>query len=180
MASENLEKIKARIMEPDWTENMHLELEELPDEDAKIIVDSMSEEEIFQKVNHRKFQEDYIADYIEYLWDVSEEAYWKHIKVSLYSDEGIGLLWSSNMSHLEKMCDVEVPEDVFQAVLVFVLESTNKQDLDALSDVIKAQVNSFSKFDEIKLFSKKIGEEFKESFLEKINSMLNAESIYEF
>lgn len=180
MASDNLDKIKARVMEPYWTENMHHELEELPGEDAKRIVDSMSEGEIFQKVNHRKFQEDYIADYIEYLWDVSEEAYWKHIKVSLCSSEDIGLLWSDNMSHLEKMCNVEIPKDVFQAVLAFVLESTKKQDLDALSDVIKAQVNIFSRFDEIEIFSNDIREELKESFLKKINSMLNAKSIYEF
>lgn len=172
MASENLEQMKARLMEPDWTENMHQALEELPDEDAKTIVDSMSENEIFHKVNHRRFQQDYIADYIEYLWDISEEAYWKHIKVSLYSDEEIGLLWSDNMSYLEKMCDVEIPKDVFQAVLVFVLESTNEQDLGALSDVIKAQVNRFSKSDEIKSFSKNIGEEFEESFLEKVNLMM--------
>ena len=31
----------------------------------------MTDSEVFSKVNNRRFQEDYIADYIEYLWTIS-------------------------------------------------------------------------------------------------------------
>lgn len=177
---DELERLKEKLMEPYWTEDLHLQLEELEDDDAKKIVESMSETEIFQKVNHRRHQEDYISDYIEYLWDISEDAYWKHIETSLYADEDIGLLWSDNMSHVERMCQCRIPENIFNKVLIFIMESEKELDLDALSDVIKSQVNVFSRYDEIEKFANQFNERISKIFLIKIELMLKAKSIYEF
>lgn len=83
MDNKKLSEKKQELMKPDWTENLHHELQELPLQEAKWIVENMTDSEIFSKVNNRRFQEDYIADYIEYLWTISPIAYWKHIIASL-------------------------------------------------------------------------------------------------
>lgn len=102
MDNKKLSEKKQELMKPDWTENLHHELQELPLQEAKWIVENMTDSEIFSKVNNRRFQEDYIADYIEYLWTISPIAYWKHIIASL--SPNIGALWSDNMSHFRKKC----------------------------------------------------------------------------
>lgn len=78
-------------MKPGWTEDLHHSLEELQPEDAKKIIESMTDDEIYQKVNNRKFQEDYIADYLEYLWDISESSFWKHVKTTLDVNQNLWL-----------------------------------------------------------------------------------------
>ena len=65
MDNKKLSEKKQELMKPDWTENLHHELQELPLQEAKWIVENMTDSEIFSKVNNRRFQEDYIADYIE-------------------------------------------------------------------------------------------------------------------
>ncbi len=82
MNEKEINKIMRTLMGPDWTENLHEELKVLQPEDSKKIVESMTDSEIFQKVNARRFQEDYIADYLEYLWEISETAFWKHVNIS--------------------------------------------------------------------------------------------------
>lgn len=88
MDNKKLSEKKQELMKPDWTENLHHELQELPLQEAKWIVENMTDSEIFSKVNNRRFQEDYIADYIEYLWTISPIAYWKHIIASLSPNIG--------------------------------------------------------------------------------------------
>lgn len=67
MDNKKLSEKKQELMKPDWTENLHHELQELPLQEAKWIVENMTDSEIFSKVNNRRFQEDYIADYIQFL-----------------------------------------------------------------------------------------------------------------
>ena len=61
MDNKKLSEKKQELMKPDWTENLHHELQELPLQEAKWIVENMTDSEIFSKVNNRRFQEDYIA-----------------------------------------------------------------------------------------------------------------------
>ena len=124
MDNKKLSEKKQELMKPDWTENLHHELQELPLQEAKWIVENMTDSEIFSKVNNRRFQEDYIADYIEYLWTISPIAYWKHIIASL--SPNIGALWSDNMSHFRKMCTIKIPVDVLHAVLSFAISHDDK------------------------------------------------------
>ncbi|MGL6351932.1 MAG: hypothetical protein ACRC2U_19285 [Aeromonas sp.] len=175
-----LKEVKEVLMNEHWTENLHYGLKELSQGDAKEIVESMDEYEIDSKVNIRQFQNDYIADYIEYLWDISRSAYWQHIIISLNPDTEVGLLWSDNMSHVEKMCTTDIPQNVMNAVLNFVYKSNNSQDLEALTEVIKSQVKTFSKQNQIKVFSSSLPIEDQKTFNTKIEGMLVSESVYDF
>jgi hypothetical protein len=180
MNREELEEKKKELMQPDWTENLHYALEELQLEDAKEIVESMTDIEICQKVNCRKHQEDYIADYLEYLWDISKVAYWKHVKSTLTVEYGI--LLSDNMSHFEKLCKYEIPDDVWKTVLNFAIDcdERNKQDLDAISCVIKAQVEKFGKLEEIKKYISQLDKNKQDIANKRINNMLEYECNYQF
>jgi len=125
MNDKELNDIKKELMKPDWTENLHHALEELQPEDAKKIVESMTDNEIYRKVNNRRFQEDYIADYLAYLWDISESSFWKHVKTTL--DVNQDLLWSENMFHFEKLCSENIPNDVLVAVIKYAVECPENQ-----------------------------------------------------
>ncbi|MDP2925114.1 MAG: hypothetical protein Q8N99_01955, partial [Nanoarchaeota archaeon] len=76
MTENEIKKLKEELIKSYWTEDLHLKLTELQAEDAKRIVESMDNFEIFEKVNNRQYQQDYIEDYLEYLWKISEPAYW--------------------------------------------------------------------------------------------------------
>lgn len=171
MNNKKLSEKKQELMEPDFTENLHHELQELSPQEAKWIVENMTEPEIFSKVNNRTYQEDYIADYIEFLWTISPIAYWKHIIVSL--SPHIGALWSDNMSHFRKMCTIKIPVDVLHAVLSFAIfhDDKNRQDSEAIGCVIKAQIDKFGRIDEIKAYI---------SSLPKNQRVLAKEKIFEY
>lgn len=180
MQEKDLIEFKEKFMGLCWTEELHYALKDLSEDDAQEIVESMSDIEIDRKVNIRRHQEDYIADYIEYLWEISEEAYWKHIIISLRDD--VGLLWSDNMSHLERMCRNDIPDDVLNAVLSFIceLDSDSIFDFEALAEVIKAQVNDYSNRHKIESYTDKLPKRSQEEFMKKIESMLSLEEIYRF
>lgn len=150
MNDKELNEKKKELMKPDWTENLHHALEELQPSDAKKIVESMTDEEIYSKVNNRRFQEDYIADYLEYLWDISESSFWKHVKTTL--DVQQHLLWSDNMFHFKMLCSENIPNDVLAAVINYAVEcpENQKQNLETIGCVIKAQAKDFGRMDEIK------------------------------
>lgn len=173
-------KKKKELMKPGWTEDLHHELEALNQEDAKKIVESMTDKEIYIKVNNRQFQEDYIADYIEYLWEISEEAYWKHIIITL--DVDIGILWSDNMSHFEKMCNTRIPDDILKAILNLVIKYNEKEenDLDAVGCVIKAQIKDFNRLDEINVYTASLGNNQQKIIDERIKKMVSSKSKYMF
>lgn len=182
MKKSGLEKLKRELMKPGWTEDLHHSLEELSPEDAKIIVESMSDTEIYRKVNNRQFQEDYIADYLEYLWGISETAYWKHVKSTLNLKHGI--LWGDHMSHFEKMCKYEIPDDVLKAVFDFAIaveiKDNYKQDFEAIGCVIKAQADDFGRLNEIKKYISLLEKEKQDTANERIDLMLKCKCNYTF
>lgn len=180
MNDEEIKKKKKELMMPAWTEDLHHELEELAPEDSKKIVESMSNTEIYTKVNNRKFQQDYIADYLMYLWEISESAFWKHIKSTLNIE--IGLLWGTDMLHFEKMCDVKIPDDVLIAVLNFAVNCDKEceQDFEAIGCVIKAQVDDFNRLTEIKEYIAKLALEKQKDANERIIKMINSQCNYTF
>jgi hypothetical protein len=180
MVSKELKEMKEELMKPDWTENLQHALEELEPEDARKIVESMSRAEIYSKVNNRQFQEDYIADYLEYLWEISEPAYWKHIIISL--NVKVGTLWSDNMAHFEKMCTKKIPDDVFKAVLSFAINynGTFKEDLDAIGCVLKAQIDKFGRIKEIKQYILSLKEEKQDLANSKIHELAKRDCNYLF
>lgn len=171
---------KKELMKPGWTEDLHHSLEELQPEDAKKIVESMTDDEIYQKVNNRKFQEDYIADYLKYLFDISESSFWKHVKTTL--DVNQNLLWSDNMFHFKMLCGETIPNDVLVAVIKFAVECDEKEklDMETIGCVIKAQVNNFGKLAEIEKYISSLDENKQKAANERIHEMLNCNCNYQF
>ncbi len=180
MNAQELNEKKQELMKPDWTENLHHALEELQPADAKEIVESMTDKEINSKVNNRRFQQDYIADYIEYLWDISESSFWKHVKATLNLKNH--LLKSDNMFHFKMLCSESIPDDVLFAVTKYAIECPDeeKDNLEIIGCVIKAQAEDFSRLEEIK---KCVSLVDKEKYLlaeSRINEMINRECNYTF
>jgi len=173
---------KKELMKPDYTENLHHVLEELQIEDARKIVESMTDMEIGQKVNIRQHQEDYIADYLEYLWEISESAYWRHLKSTI--DTKFGLLWGGDVPHFVKLCNKEIPNDVWEAVLDFALNVEIKgnytQDFEAIGCVIKAQVEKFGRLKEIKKRISFLDKDNQDAANNRIKEMLNSKCNYQF
>ncbi len=179
---DEIKKLKKELMKPGWTEDLHHSLEELQPEVAKTIVESMTESEIYRKVNNRQFQEDYIADYLEFLWDISENAYWRHVKSTLNLEHGI--LWGDHMSHFEKMCDNKIPDDVLKAVLDFAVsvevKDNYKQDFEAIGCVVKAQVEKFERLKEVKKYISSLSKDKQVLANSRINEMIKCDCNYYF
>lgn len=152
MTNDEIIKNKEELMSEHWTEDLHHSLQDFHPSVARKIIDSMNDSDIYMKVNLRTSQEDYIADYLEYLWEISEEAYWKHIIISL--DPEVGFLWSDNMSHLKRLCTNRIPENVLEAVLIFLIDDEKKilQDIEAIGYILKSQVEKFGRLEEIKYY----------------------------
>ena len=182
MNDKELAEQKKGLMKPDWTENLHHALEELQPEDAKKIVESMTDSEIYRKVNNRRFQEDYISEYIDYLWEISEPTYWKHIIISLDITEGI--LWGDDMTHFDKMCNCKIPDDVLKAVLDFAIavevKDNYKQDFEAIGCVVKAQVEKFKRLDEITIYISSLDKDKQVLADKRINEMIKCNCNYTF
>jgi len=153
MKETELKLLRDELMKPDWTETLHDELKELTEIDANKIIESMTDAEIYQKVNNRRFQGDYIADYLCYIWEINELAFWKQIKITF--DNEIGILWGDDMQHFRIMCENKVPKDVLFTMInyiVFDSRQESKNDLNAIGCVIKAQVKKYWEWSEIKKY----------------------------
>lgn len=161
MNSEQIKQKKEELMKPDWTENLHLTLEGFDDKDSKKIVELMSKKEINDKVNNRRFQEDYIADYLMYLWKISKVAYWKHIKETF--DKNEGLLWGADMKHYGILCNNELEDDLFERILQFTFTNDKliEQDEEGVFCIINAQINKFNRYDFVKDYIQNLDNKFK-------------------
>ena len=149
MDKKELAKLKNDLINRHWTEELHLGLQEIDEEDAKSIVESMDEEEINYKVNLRTHQEDYIADYLEYLWEISEVSFWKHVKAIF--NKNVGLLWSDNMFYFERLCYEDIPSSMLSIVVEYIgtCDDKERQDLELLGCIIKSQVENYKRQPEI-------------------------------
>ncbi|GHV92712.1 hypothetical protein AGMMS50268_32150 [Spirochaetia bacterium] len=149
MDQDYIEEKKEKFMAYEWTEDFHNDLSELPEEEAIQIIDSMTDEDIDFRVNARLHQEDYIADYLMFLWEINPDAFWKQIKATF--DNNAGLLWGGDMLHLRIMCKELIPDDVLLKLLDFVvhLDLSNKlaiENFNAIGCIIKAQINRYDRF----------------------------------
>jgi hypothetical protein len=184
MTKEGIEEKKNELMQERWTEDMHTSLKNLDPKVAKKVVESMSDSEIYVRVNHRNLQEDYIADYLEFLWEISEEAFWKHVNISL--DPALGVLWGDHMPHFEKMCNHKLPEEILEKVLYFLINyesdhpASYEMDMDAVGCVIRAQVKKFNQTNKIEDYIKTLNILNEEEIFKKIVHFINQRCHYHF
>ncbi len=148
-----LEEIKKSLLNEYWTENFHEGLKEIGNKKAKIIVESMNSNDIYKKVNFKRSQQDYIADYLEYLWEISENSFWKHVEILFQDDKE--LLISDNMFYHKKLCNERIPVNILQKVVDYIRyyqrEDNDRFDyeFDILADIIIMQVKNYQRLDEI-------------------------------
>jgi hypothetical protein len=179
---ENIKKIKDSIIDEIWTEDFHHSLSELEPEIAKQIVDSMSDKEIEIKVNSRRFQEDYIADYLHYLWDISKQSYWNHVYISINEDKG--LLWGDSLDHFAKMYNYKIPKKVLKRVVVYYKNYREKpddffkEDIHIISCVLKAQVEKFERWNEIIEIIKTLNLQDSKQFKKDIKALIKEKCRY--
>lgn len=156
-----------------WTENYHLSLKDMNEEDAIKDVESMSHEEIDYKVNMRRCQEDYISDYLEYLWEISPKSFWEHILV-MFSGESEVLI-SDNMKFVSILCNEVAPKEVISAIVKYTIDAdlqrdTESLDEDILSEIIQEQNKlGEKKIDIYDVYGDDVSEKLKERFLEILN-----------
>lgn len=184
MTDKEIKSKKKELMKERWTEDMHHSLKDFEPEIAKKIIDSMTDSDIYIRVNQRTFQEDYIADYLRFLWDISEEGFWKHIIISL--DPEIGILWGDHMPHFEKMCSNKLPDEVLKKIISFLIhyksefKNQYEMDIDAIGCVFKAQINDFNRLNEIKEHIASLNIENKDEVIQKIESFATSNCKYNF
>jgi hypothetical protein len=130
-----------------WVEERHDFLKSMPPEDAKSLVDSLDGYEIEANVNYRRFQEDYIADFLEYLWALSKASFWKHIATALEHPDG--LIFSDNMGYLKIIKEERMPKYVFKRLLIAIRRMLTKNvdelsiinlELELLVDIINCKL----------------------------------------
>jgi len=181
---EELKKLKNEIINQPFTEDYHHSLKEINSNSAKQIVESMNDIEVYRKVNLRQTQEDYIADYIHFLWDISKKSYWKHILILI--DEKKGMLWSDHMDHYYKMSNYKLPKRILFKLITFFYNSQfgegkfYESDVEIIGCILKAQVE---KFDRLKKISSHIDNskfEAKEELKDAIESLIQNKCPYQF
>jgi len=96
------------LMEMQWTEQRHNYISELDEDISRRVTEALLPEQILILVNYRTFQEDYIGDYLEYLWDVSELAFWRHIEQTFLSTDGMLMYDGFNMHNILKSYDMPI------------------------------------------------------------------------
>lgn len=180
MTEDEITEKREELMSGYWTEDLHHSLKDFHPDVARRIIDTMDDSEIYVKVNHRRTQEDYIAEYLNYLWDVSEKAFWRHIIISL--DPEIGILWGSDMPHFEKMCKNPIPEEVLETVILFLIRDVNKfeQDTEAIGCILRAQAKRFNRLDEIKNYVRSLNLQEEAELLNQIEELIETEPGYHF
>jgi len=83
-----LDHISTISNEP-WTEDAHQYLENLEESTAIDVLNALPPEQIDQLVNYRHRQEDYIGDYLEFVWKLNPDAFWSHIEHTFTSADGM-------------------------------------------------------------------------------------------
>ncbi|WP_142418316.1 hypothetical protein [Citrobacter braakii] len=129
-----------------WTEQYHEALKEMDVNDAIKDVNNMHDNDVLYRVNMRKHQQDYIADYLEYLWELSPEAFWRHVEI-MFSDE-TELLISDNMQFISILCNEVAPAAVIKNIVSYTIDkwlgdkfekTIESLEKDILSEIIQEQ-----------------------------------------
>lgn len=86
------------------------------------------------------------------------------------------------MSHFEKLCQYELPENVFNAVMYFAVncDEKNLQDIDAIGCVVRAQAEQFDRLDDIRAYVSGLKETEDNGINKRINEMLISDCNYGF
>lgn len=142
---ESIAEIYSQFMSFSWTEERHHFLETLSPEVAKELLDVLEPNDLDVIVNYRRFQEDYIGDYLTYLWSVDEESFWTHIGRTFESPEGI--LLYDNDYHIRVMCSHDMPFTIWLNMInsILILSRSKSEDsfigcqLDVMSRIFRHQ-----------------------------------------
>jgi len=173
-----LKQLQTKINQEYDVECIQRELEEIDRDTARQIIVSMDDQKVYKNVNMRKFQSDYICDYLGFLWDISKKDFWRHVKASFELSEG--LLWGDNMIHCQKMIEGGIPEDVWVSLVYFALNVEEERDIDALGCVLKVQINKFRKQQEIIDLIQCLPESSQAAAKKRIKYMLESPCHYSF
>lgn len=72
-----------------WTEERHEYLKAMPPDAARDLLGSLSDDDVASSVNHRTYQEAYISDFMEFLWETNPPAFWRHVQSALLHPDGM-------------------------------------------------------------------------------------------
>jgi hypothetical protein len=97
---EDIKDHVAAVTEARWTEDAHQYLEQIPEGVAAKVLESLTSTQIDCLVNHRSRQQDYIGDYLAYVWEVNSTAFWNHVDVMFTSADGLLIYDSNNVQKL--------------------------------------------------------------------------------
>jgi hypothetical protein len=111
----SLGEIYEKFMSFDWTEQRHDFLKSLPQTVAKALLETLSSEDLEVIVNWRRFQQDYIGDYLVYLSELDEAIYWEHLGKTFECSEG--LLTYDDDAHIVSMETQDMPLKTWQQLL---------------------------------------------------------------
>ena len=103
-----------------WQEERHGYLASLPKNIAKELLESLEEDEIDASVNWRTYQQDYISEFLNDIWSISEKAFWEHIRILFKSEEG--LVVGETEAYIEKLCSQTMPVEVWRGFLWLILQ----------------------------------------------------------
>ncbi|KWF01812.1 hypothetical protein WL80_29645 [Burkholderia ubonensis] len=115
--AEDIKEHVAAVTEAHWTEEAHRYLEGLPESVAARVLESLTPTQIGSLVNHRHCQQDYIGDYLAYIWEANPNAFWSHIEATFTSEDGM-LLYDSNNVH-EVLTYEDMPITTWATLLHF-------------------------------------------------------------
>ncbi|MNJ34533.1 hypothetical protein D3C77_292500 [compost metagenome] len=129
-----------------WTEGKHDYLTSVSPEIAKAILALLTPDDINRIVNVRRFQADYIGDYLEYISDLDEAIHWAHVEKTFESEDGF-LLYDGD-AHIRAMEEKQIPMSLWHLLLENLLSISSDQDF---TDVIHYQTEHADDRDEKRL-----------------------------
>ncbi|MFG0859794.1 hypothetical protein, partial [Pseudomonas sp. CJQ_13] len=98
-----------------WTEDKHDYLTTVSPEVAKAILALLTPDDIDRIVNVRRFQADYIGDYLEFISDLDEAIYWAHLEKTFEAEEGF-LLYDGD-AHIAVMEEKQIPMSLWNLLI---------------------------------------------------------------
>lgn len=103
------------FMSSRWTEDKHDYLTTVSPEIARAILALLTSDDIDRIVNVRRYQADYIGDYLEFISDLDEAIYWAHVEKTFEAEEGF-LLYDGD-AHITAMEERQVPMPLWNLLL---------------------------------------------------------------
>lgn len=140
MKTSNNDTRKEAFLSPYWVEERHDYIKTLNPKAARDLLKSLTDDEESLNVNHRQFQEAYICDYLDYLWGIDRDSFWRHIVASFHHPDGT--LMSDNNFHIDVMKHEHLPEKVWLALLDSLFYAPIGELGDINKEIIRVQLES--------------------------------------